>query len=187
MEIRAVGGKAQAISADIVAAEGPHELARRAREIVGERLDVLVVNTGATKPTAIEDATVEQLDSKLAAQIRAPFFLIQQLLPILGCSSSIIFTAPAATPASPDAVPEFAPSRGAIENLVSHFAPLLSPRGIRVNAIAPLVIDTGTAAATNVSTRRARQQQFRGIGEVITFLASNEAGPITGRTLQIES
>src|SRR5687767_3799398 len=120
-EIRAVGGKAQAIAADMVAAEGPHELARRAREIVGERLDVLVVNAGATKRTEIADATVEELDSKLAAEIRAPFFLIQQLLPILGCSSSIIFTSAPTAPPSTDEVPEFVPSRGTIANLVDHF------------------------------------------------------------------
>jgi 3-oxoacyl-[acyl-carrier protein] reductase len=168
-EIRAVGGKAQAIAADIIAAEGPHDLARRAREIVGERLDVLVVNAGATKPTAIEDATVEGLDFKLAVEIRAPFFLIQQLLPILNRGSSIIFTSPPADPPVPYTVPEYASTSGAIANLVNHFAPLLSPRGIRVNAIAPV------------------PARSHDIGAAITFLASNEACQVTGETLQLDS
>jgi NAD(P)-dependent dehydrogenase (short-subunit alcohol dehydrogenase family) len=167
-QIRAVGGKARAIAADIVAAQGPQDLARRAREIVGERLDVLVVNAGATRPTAIDDATVEGLDSKLAAEVRAPFLLIQQLLPILSRGSSIIFTSPPATPPAPDTVPEYASTSGAIANLVNHFAPLLSPRGIRVNAIAPVAA------------------RFHDIGAAVAFLASNEACQITGETLQFE-
>lgn len=184
-EIQAVGGRAQAISADMVASEGPHELAKRVREIVGARLDVLVFNTCATKPPALEDTTVEELDSKLASEIRAPFFLIQQLLPILGSSSSIIFTSPPAAPPSPDAVPEFAPSRGAVANLVNHFAPLLNPRGIRVNAIAPVA--TGAAAdEANSPFRNGHRPLFRGIGDAVAFLASNEA-IITGETLQIDS
>jgi NAD(P)-dependent dehydrogenase (short-subunit alcohol dehydrogenase family) len=166
--ICAAGGKARAIAADILAAEGPHELARRTREIVGERLDVLVVNAGTTRRTAIEDATVEGLDSKLAAEIRAPFSLIQQLLPILNRGSSIIFTSPPATRTAPDTAPKYASTSGAIANLVNHFAPLLSPRGIRVNAIAPIA---------------ARSHD---IGAAIAFLASNDACRITGETLQLE-
>lgn len=134
-EIRAVGGKALAIAGDIAASEGPHELARRAREIVGERLDVLVVN-----------ASVEML---------AADALIQQLLPILGRSASIIFTAPLIE---------------SIATVVNHFAPLLRPRGIRVNAIAPIA-----------------KAQLQGLGATVTFLASNEASRITGETLRIES
>lgn len=179
-EIRAAGGKAQAIAADIVAADGPHDLARRAREIVGERLDILVVNARQTKTTAIEDATVEELDVKLATDVRAPFFLIQQLLPILSHSSSIIFTSP------PAAAIEYASTRGAVANLVNHFAPLLGPRGIRVNAIVPGTGEPCVARSSKSSGRCSSQRadRFRDLGATIAFLASNDAAEITGKMLR---
>lgn len=188
-EIRAAGAKALAIAADIAVTEGPHDLAKRAREIVGERLDVLVVNACVTKPTAIEDVTVEMLDAKLAADVRAPFFLIQQLLPILGRNSSIIFTSPPVSALAPDAMLEYAPTSANIANLVNHFARLLGPRGIRVNAIAPIVNERGAAAFAKSPERRAphRSARLQDLGAAITFLASNEASRITGETLRIES
>lgn len=182
-EIRAAGGKAQAISADIVPAEGPHELARRAREIVGERLDILVVNARLSKTRAIEEATVEEFDAKLAAEVRAPYFLIQQLLPILSRTSSIIFTSPRAAPAT-DTMPEYASTEGAVANLVTHFASLLGPRGIRVNAIVPGAVSTQNSAQTSEQCA-SLSDRFHDIGATIAFLASNEASLITGKTVPI--
>jgi 3-oxoacyl-[acyl-carrier protein] reductase len=62
-EIRAAGGKAQKIGADLRQPEGPHALARHVREIVGERLDILVANAGISKAATIEDTTVEDFDT----------------------------------------------------------------------------------------------------------------------------
>jgi len=185
-EIRAAGGKAQAIYADIVPAEGPHDLARRTREIIGERLDILVVNARLTKTQAIEDATVAEFDAKLAADVRAPYFLIQQLLPILSRTSSIILTSPRT---APDAMPEYTSTEGAVANLVTHFAPLLGPRGIRVNAIVPGAIERGARNAVKSSERRASLLPVRchDIGTTIAFLASNEASLITGETVRLDS
>src|ERR1700748_895416 len=45
-QIRAAGAKAERAAADLGKSDGPHELARRVREIVGERLDILVANAG---------------------------------------------------------------------------------------------------------------------------------------------
>jgi 3-oxoacyl-[acyl-carrier protein] reductase len=87
-EIRAAGGKAQKVGADLRAADGPQTLARQVREIVGARLDVLVANAGIAKAASIEDTTVEDFDNLFAVNVRAPYFLVQQLLPVLGEGSS---------------------------------------------------------------------------------------------------
>jgi NAD(P)-dependent dehydrogenase (short-subunit alcohol dehydrogenase family) len=59
--------------------------------VVGDRLDILVANAGISKAATIEEASVEDFDRLFAVNVRAPFFLVQQLLPILSEGSSIVF------------------------------------------------------------------------------------------------
>ena len=70
-------------TADLATADGPHKLAKQTRDIVGDRLDILVANAGISKSATIEDTTVDDFDKLFAVNVRAPFFLVQQLLPIL--------------------------------------------------------------------------------------------------------
>jgi NAD(P)-dependent dehydrogenase (short-subunit alcohol dehydrogenase family) len=79
-EIRKAGGRGDAVAADLERADGPHKLAKIARDIVGDRLDILVANAGVSKSATIEDTTIEDFDRLFAVNVRAPFFLVQQLL-----------------------------------------------------------------------------------------------------------
>jgi len=87
--IRSCGGGADAIRADLVTPEGATLLAKEVRSIVGERLDVLVLNAGISKAARIADHTVEDFDNLFATNVRSPFFLVQQLLPVLAQGSNI--------------------------------------------------------------------------------------------------
>ena len=89
-EIRKGGGRADAIAMDLAAADGASKLARQARSIIGDRLDILVANAGISKAATIEEMTVEDFDKLFAVNVRAPYFLVQQLLPVLGDGSSVI-------------------------------------------------------------------------------------------------
>src|SRR6202041_2024303 len=89
-EIQAKGGRADAISADLGTPSGAALLAEQVRSIVGDRLDVLVLNAGISKAARIADYTVEDFDNLFATNVQSPFFLMQQLLPILGEGSNII-------------------------------------------------------------------------------------------------
>jgi NAD(P)-dependent dehydrogenase (short-subunit alcohol dehydrogenase family) len=82
--IRSKGGRADAMSADLGTPEGATLLAKEVRSIVGKQLDVLVLNAGVSKAATIKDHTVEDFDNLFATNVRSPFFLVQQLLPILG-------------------------------------------------------------------------------------------------------
>ena len=88
--IRSKGGRAQAIQADLGTSDGATLLAKEVRSIVGKRLDVLVSNAGISKAATIKDHTVEDFDNLFATNVRSPFFLVQQLLPILVEGSNII-------------------------------------------------------------------------------------------------
>ena len=194
-EIRKSGGHAEKVSADLRAPNGPHELAKRVREIVGERLDVLVANAGISKAATIEATTVEDFDNLFAVNVRAPFFLVQQLLPMLTSGSSIVLLSSLAAHASVGTLPAYAATKGAIDTLVKHFAVALGERGIRVNAVAPGVVETDMSNFTKTEGGRnytlnmqalKRLAQPDDIGGVMSFLASDAARWITGDTLHVD-
>jgi 3-oxoacyl-[acyl-carrier protein] reductase len=89
-EIPTKGGHANAISADLGIPDRAALLAKQVRSIVGDRLDVLVLNAGISKAARIAEYTVEDFDNLFATNVRSPFFLVQQLLPILAEGSNII-------------------------------------------------------------------------------------------------
>src|SRR6202030_105367 len=89
-EIQSKGGSANAISADLGTPSGAALLAEKVRSTVGDRLDVLVLNAGISKAARIADYTVEDFDSLFSTNVRGPFFLVQELLPVLGEGSNIV-------------------------------------------------------------------------------------------------
>jgi 3-oxoacyl-[acyl-carrier protein] reductase len=194
-EIRAAGGKAQKVSADLRAADGPQTLAKQVREYVGERLDVLVANAGISKAASIEDTTVEDFDNLFAVNVRAPYFLVQQLLPVLGEGSSVVLRSSLAAHSAVGALSAYAATKGAVDTLVKHFASALGERGIRVNAVAPGVVATDMSNFTKTDAGRdvtlgmqalKRIAQPDDIAGAVAFLASDNARWVTGDTLHVD-
>jgi 3-oxoacyl-[acyl-carrier protein] reductase len=194
-EIRKAGGRADIVAADLATADGAHILARQARTIVGDRLDILVANAGVSKAATIEDTTVEDFDRLFAVNVRAPFFLVQQLLPILSNGSSIVLVSSLAAHASVGTLPAYAATKGAIDTLVKHFASALGERGIRVNAVAPGVVATDMSSFTGTEAGRnfilgmqalKRIAQPDDIAGAVAFLASDAARWITGDTVRVD-
>jgi 3-oxoacyl-[acyl-carrier protein] reductase len=70
--------------------DGATLLAREVHSIIGERLDMLVSNAGISKALTIKDYTVEDFDNLCATNVRSPFFLVQQLMPVIGEGPNII-------------------------------------------------------------------------------------------------
>src|ERR1700683_209397 len=186
--IRAKGGRADAIKADLGPPDGATRLAREVRSIVGERLDVLVSNAGISKAATIKDHTVEDFDNLFATNVRSPFFLVQQLLPALGEGSNIIVISSLGAHAvggkpglERPSILAYASTKGALETLVKNWAAILGPRGIRVNAVAPGVIDTDMSSFTKTEAGRELalgMQALKQIGkpedvaDAVAFLAS---------------
>jgi 3-oxoacyl-[acyl-carrier protein] reductase len=194
-QIRAAGGHADAVPADLGAPDGAHALAVLVRDLVGDRLDIIVANAGISKAAAMEEITVADFDSLFAVNVRAPYFLVQQLLPILGSGSNIILLSSLGAHAAVGTLSAYAATKGAIDTLVKYFAAALGPRGIRVNAVAPGVIDTDMSNFTKTEEGRAivqGMQALKRIGQpadvasVIAFLASDEARWITGDTIHVD-
>jgi NAD(P)-dependent dehydrogenase (short-subunit alcohol dehydrogenase family) len=200
--IRSKGGRADAIRADLGTPDGATLLAKEVRSIVGERLDVLVCNAGISKAATIKDHTVADFDNLFATNVRSPFFLVQQLLPILGEGSNIIVISSAVARTvvgkpglENPSILAYAATKGALETLVRNWAAILGPQGIRVNAAAPGVIDTDMSNFTKTEAGRdvtLGMQALKRIGkpedvaDVVAFLASDAARWITGASIPVD-
>ncbi len=201
-EIQAEGGRANSISADLGTPGGTTLLAKQVRSIVGDRLDVLVLNAGISKAARLADYTVEDFDNLFATNVRSPFFLVQQLLPILGEGSNIIAISSLGSHAVPGkpavdspSILAYSSTKGALETLVKNWAAILGPQGIRVNAVASGVIDTDMSNFTKTEAGREvalGMQALKRIGkpgdvaDVVAFLASDKARWITGASIPVD-
>ena len=201
-EIKRNGGRADAISADLGTTDGASQLAEQVRSIVGDQLDVLVLNAGISKAARIADYAIADFDSLFATNVRAPFFLVQQLIPLLGEGSSIVVISSlgarsvAGKPGLENpSILAYSSTKGALETLVKNWAAILGPRGIRVNAIAPGVIDTDMSNFTKTEAGREvalgmqalkRLGKPEDVADVVAFVASDAARWITGASIPVD-
>jgi 3-oxoacyl-[acyl-carrier protein] reductase len=150
----------------------------------------------------LKDHTVADFDNLFATNVRSPFFLVQQLLPVLGEGSNIIVITSLGAHAvvgkpglDNPSILAYAPTKGALETLVKNWAAILGPRGIRVNAVAPGLIDTDMSNFTKTEAGREAilgMQALKRIGkpedvaDVVAFLASDAARWITGASIPVD-
>jgi 3-oxoacyl-[acyl-carrier protein] reductase len=120
---------------------------------------------------------------------------VQQLLPVLGENSSVVLLSSLAARSSVANLSAYAATKGAIDTLVRHFASALGERGIRVNAIAPGVVETDMSNFAKTDAGREltlcmqalkRVAQPDDIAGAAVFLASDEARWVTGDTLRVD-
>jgi NAD(P)-dependent dehydrogenase (short-subunit alcohol dehydrogenase family) len=200
--IRSKGGRADSIQADLATSDGPGLLATKVRSLVSERLDVLVLNAGISKAATIKDHTVEDFDILFATNVRGPFFLVQQLVSLLGEGSNIVVVSSAVARTvvgkpglDNPSILAYASTKGALETLVKNWAAILGPRGIRVNAVAPGVIDTDMSNFTKTEAGREvtlgmqalkRLGKPEDVADVVAFVASDAARWITGASIPVD-
>jgi 3-oxoacyl-[acyl-carrier protein] reductase len=189
-EIEASGGKALALKADSTSAEELQTAAIRAVDAFGS-LDIFVSNAGILIRGTIDSYSLEDLDRMIAINIRAAFIGVQAAAKAMNDGGRIILIGSntAIRTAFPGAS-VYSMTKAALTGLVRGVAIDLAPRGISVNNVQP------GPTATEMSAPHVEMVKpyipLRRMGEVsevasfVSYLASKEAGFITGASLTID-
>jgi NAD(P)-dependent dehydrogenase (short-subunit alcohol dehydrogenase family) len=187
-EIEADGGSARFVAADLSDAASITRLAREVGEI-----DILVNNAGFSVWGPTETFEIASFDAMFAANVRAPFFLVSAFAPgmVARGTGSIINVSSMAGRIGLAGGAAYGATKAALVSLTQAWAAEYSPRGVRVNAVAPGPIYTRPEArelfdslgATTAMKRAANPDE---IAEVVAFLASPRASYMTGAIVAVD-
>ncbi|NYI75837.1 SDR family NAD(P)-dependent oxidoreductase [Nocardioides panzhihuensis] len=183
------------LGVDLTEEAAPDAVVRRALDRFG-RLDILVNAAGVFTPTPFLETTDQILDDQWATNVRAPFRLARAATGHLGEGSSIIFVSSICGHAGFPNSTAYCATKGAVELLVKSLTAELSPRGIRVNAVAPgnirtsinehLLADPDYEKQMLAATPAGRIGEVGDIAPAVVFLASPAASYIHGSSLLID-
>lgn len=183
--------------ADLADTTAPSTLARDALDDLG-RVDILVNNAAVVARLPALEMDAGLIDALYSVNVRAPLLLIAALLPsmLANRAGSIINVSSASAVVGTPRRAAYAATKGAIDAATRSLAVELGPGGIRVNSVAPGVVDTDLWAANKLvpgvveqieaQTPLRRWGQPDDIADVVVFLASDAARFVTGETICID-
>lgn len=192
-EIVAAGGKAVAVRADIRRQAEVDALIAATVETFG-RLDIVVNNAGMYQFAKIEETTEELYRQQFDLNVLGTLLVTGAAIPFLGEGSSIINIGSVVTRVLPVESAIYTGTKGAIDAITGVLSRELGPRGIRVNSVNPGLIETEGTHANGVmgsefqtwneqQTPLGRIGQAADIASIVAFLASADAGWVTGETI----
>jgi NAD(P)-dependent dehydrogenase (short-subunit alcohol dehydrogenase family) len=195
-EIRATGGRAEFIAADLDgSAAASRALAQAATAALGGRLEILVNNAGIfpgdTTPNTAEDV----FDRVYAVNVKAPFFLTAAIAPAMAArgAGAIINLSSWIVRLGIPVGALYSSSKGALDVLTRAWAAEFGPAGVRVNAISPGVIrtpDLGDAPHPAEFMMHGTPANTTGhpddVAAAAVYLASDEAGFVNGTVLDVD-
>lgn len=192
-DIVAAGGSAVAVRADVTRKAEVDALINVAINSFG-RLDIVVNNSGVYQFAKIEETTEELYRKQFDINVLGPLLVVGAAAPHLHKGSSIVNISSNVTRVHPSESAIYTGTKGAIDAITGVLTRELGPRGIRVNAVNPGLIETeGTHAigvigsdfqAWNEShTPLGRIGQVHDIATIVSFLASDDAGWVTGEII----
>lgn len=195
--VKLTGGDGAVIQADLRESKSAEMLANKVIEVLaGRKLDVFVSNAAIATASPLGQTELTNIQAMTMVNLLAPFELINRLAPHMNDGGAIVTLSVAATQRifSPDFA-YFSATKAAVDCLVRHWAGALGSRGIRVNAIAPGVIEANFRAqllqnATfrhelESATALKRVGQIDDVVDVVEFLTSAESRWISGQVIDV--
>lgn len=196
-DISSGGGSITARMLDVTDANACMDFAGWASDEIGH-ITLLVNNAGVIKRTPIDDPAFDQhWQTMFAVNVEGPRNLVRAFLPALEkTKGSIVNVGSIMSVTAGSALSAYAASKGAVAQLTKALAIELAPRGIRVNAILPGVIETPMTQATRdnpesinrfmAHTPMGRVGQPEELVGPVVFLASNAASYVTGALIPVD-
>ena len=194
-EIHAAGGKADFISSDLRDASSAREVARRAVELGGGHVDILINNVGIYPFGPTHETTEEMFERVYALNVKAPYFLVAELAPLMakkGKGAIVNLSTMVADYGAPG-MSLYGSSKAAINLLTKVWAAEYGPSGVRVNAVSPGPTRTEGTEAMGEGLEKLAAEAPAGrpatpdeIAEAIVFLATDRASFIHGAKLAVD-
>jgi 3-oxoacyl-[acyl-carrier protein] reductase len=191
--ITQAGGKAVAVRGDVAKVADAQGIIDAAIETYG-RLDVLVNNSGVYEFAPLENITEAHFHKHFNVNVLGLLLTTQAAAKHLGEGGSIVNIGSVVSRVTPPGSAVYTATKGAVDAITGVLARELGPRKIRVNAVNPGMVVTegstdagfiGSDLATSIvsQTPLARLGQPDDIARVAVFLASDDAGWLTGESL----
>jgi gluconate 5-dehydrogenase len=195
--IRATGGTAAAVTADLVTRSGADALARAAADAFGAP-SIVVNAAGINIRKPMLELTVDDVEATLAVNLVAPLVLAQRLVPAMLAArfGRIINVTSQQQSRAFNHSGIYGASKGGLAALTRSMAEAWSAGGVTANAIAPGLVATPMTAAVLADPARAKALAARtmvgrnGVPDDLCgaalFLASDAAAYVTGQTLFVD-
>lgn len=197
--IETIGNESFGVKADVSNLNDLDNLFRATNERFG-KIDVLFVNAGIAKFAPLEQSDEALFDELVGINFKGSYFTVKNALPYLNDGASIIFTTTVAAKKGMAGASIYAASKAAIHALTKIFAAELVGRGIRVNAVSPGPIDTPIFNRTGAPDDARREMKnglaaqvpmkrlgtMEEVAKTVAFLASDDAGFITGVEIDVD-
>jgi 3-oxoacyl-[acyl-carrier protein] reductase len=195
-EITRDGGRAIAVQADLARPADITRLFSEARSAFG-RLDILVNNAGVYEFQPIEDITEEHFHRQFDVNVLGLLLASKEAVKHFGATGgSIVNVSSTASRLMPPNTAVYTATKAAVDAITGVLAKELGPRGIRVNAVNPGMVETEGVHAAGIMESDFRKEvesktplgrigQPGDIAPAVVFLASEDAGWVTGETLLV--
>ena len=192
--IRASGGRAEFIQADLRDAASATQLTVAAEAVLGH-VDILVNNAGSGAFGPTTETTEAAFDELFALNVKVPYFLTAALAPGMAERGAgvIVNVSTMVAEFGLDGMALYGATKAALELLTKAWSAEFGPRGIRVNAVAPGPVSTeGTEGMREAQGYLASLAPARRLGTseeiaaAIVYLASPQAGFTNGVVLPVD-
>jgi NAD(P)-dependent dehydrogenase (short-subunit alcohol dehydrogenase family) len=192
--IRAAGGKADFVAADLKDASSARSLAARARELGGQ-VDVLVNNAGIFPTGPTPDTAEADFDRVYTTNVKVPFYLVAELAPEMARRGhgAIVNVSTMVAARGMAGMALYGSSKAAVELMTKAWAAEFGPSGVRVNAVSPGPTRTeGTAAfgdgldELGAAAPAGRVAAPEEIAAAIAFLAASDSSFVQGAILPVD-